>query len=147
MNLERYTYFTNEDFLDYEFHSVGPKGKIKKIVHYEKVNDDPVVYNLAFGDFNETTGKIDDAVQTNNDDRDMVLATVASTIIDFTAKNGNVYVYATGSTLSRTRLYQMGIAKILAEIHQDFEIYGLYRGEWHPFRVSINFEACLVKRK
>ncbi len=147
MNLEKYTYFTNEDFLDYEFYSFGPKGKIRKVVHYEKINEDPIVYNLAFGDVNETTGKIDDAIQTNNDDRDIVLATVASTIIDFTAKYGNVYVYATGSTLSRTRLYQMGIVKIWTEIQNDFEIYGLFRGEWHAFRHGTNFEAFLVKRK
>jgi len=147
MNLKRYAYFTNEDFLDYEFYSEGPKGKIKKVVHYQKINENPVVYNLAFGDFNEETNTINDIINTNNDDRDIVLATVASTIIDFTDHYGDVYIYATGSTLARTRLYQMGISRIYIDIQNDFEVYGLLKGEWHRFIRPINYDAFLVKKK
>ena len=65
MDLKKYNYFTNDDFLDYEFYSEGPKGRIKKVVNYQRINENPVVYNLAFGDFNKETGTIDDVVNSN----------------------------------------------------------------------------------
>jgi hypothetical protein len=148
MNLERYAYFSNNDFQDYEFYSEGPKGKIKKVVRFTKISDEePAVYNLGFGDASKGTGIIDDSIVTNNQDRDTVLATVANTIIDFTDHYGNHYIYATGSTPSRTRLYQMGIAGLWEEISTDFEVYGLKDDNWHEFEKNVNYDAFLVKRK
>lgn len=147
MNLERYVYFADNNYKNYEFYSIGPKGQIKKGVRFSKINDDPVIYNLAFGDISAETDKIDDAVISNNHDRDLVLATVANTIFDFTNHYGNHYIYATGSTTSRTRLYQIGIAGLLTEINKDFEVYGFVNGKWQIFQKNVNYEAFLVKRK
>jgi hypothetical protein len=47
MDLEHYTYFSNNNFLDYEFYSDGPKGKIKKIVRFTRIFGDPVIHNLV----------------------------------------------------------------------------------------------------
>jgi hypothetical protein len=55
-------------------------------------------YNLAFGDKNNETGDIDDAVVSNNGDSGQVLATVVSAVYAFTAVENDVWVYATGST-------------------------------------------------
>jgi hypothetical protein len=79
MNLDRYNYVISNDYRKYIFYSSGPQGRIKKVVTYTKLSDAPVTYNLAFGDEN-AAGVIDDEVVSNNQDRDMVLATVASTI-------------------------------------------------------------------
>ncbi len=49
MNLEHYPYYT-DNFTDYVFFSTGPKGRIKKVVRFTKIEDDPDVYNLGFGD-------------------------------------------------------------------------------------------------
>jgi hypothetical protein len=148
MNLEHYAYFSNNDFQDYEFYSDGPKGKIKKVVHFNRIPDqEPIAYNLGFGDVNPETGIIDDNIVTNNADRDMVLATIANTIIDFTNHYGNYYIYATGSTPARTRLYQMGIAGIWEEIRINFEVYGLKDDNWHEFKRNVNYDAFLVKKK
>ncbi len=148
MNLEHYIYFSNNDFQDYEFYSEGPKGKIKKVVRFTKIpGQEPPAYNLGFGDTSEDTSVIDDSVVTNNEDRDMVLATVANTIIDFTDHYGNYYIYAAGSTPSRTRLYQMGIAGLWEEIGLYFEVYGLKEDNWHQFQRNVNYDAFLVKRK
>ena len=49
MNLDRYPFFTS-DYQDYEFFSEGPKGRIKKVVKFMKAQDDPIIFNLAFGD-------------------------------------------------------------------------------------------------
>jgi hypothetical protein len=45
MYLERYSYETNDSFLDYEFISEGPKGKIKKVVRFTAIGNN--VYNLG----------------------------------------------------------------------------------------------------
>jgi hypothetical protein len=147
MNLERYPYFAKNDYHDYSFYSEGPKGEIKKTVVYSKIHDDPVTYNLAFGDENPVTGNIDDKSITNNQDRNLVLATVANTINDFSDRYGNHYIYATGSTPPRTRLYQMGIASLWKELSTDFDVYGYKDGDWHQFQKNVNYEAFLVKRK
>jgi hypothetical protein len=148
MNLEHYNYFTNNDFKEYEFYSEGPKGKIKKVVRFSKIpGREPTVYNLGFGDAGEETGVYDDSIVTNNADKDMVLATVANTIIDFTNHHGNHYIYATGSTQSRTRLYQMGISRLWVEINIDFDIYGLKEDNWYKFERNVNYHAFLVKKK
>jgi hypothetical protein len=148
MNLERYTYFT-EDYKDYEFYSTGPKGHIKKLVTFTRVPEtDPAIYNLAFGDVNTKTGELDDAIITDNHDRDIILATVANTIVSFCNRYGDHYIYAEGSTPSRTRLYQISIGRLWEQISTDFEVYGLMKEKWYSFEPnSHNFEAFLVKRK
>jgi hypothetical protein len=149
MNLERYPYFHHNDFRSYEFYSYGPKGRIHKMVTFTCIpHTDPPVYNLAFGDLNPESGEVDDRKNSNNQDKDIVLATVASTIAKFCDHHGDHYIYAEGSTPSRTRLYQMGIAEFWQEISMDFEVYGLIADVWKPFIPhTVNYEAFLVKRK
>lgn len=147
MNLARYPYLANNNFNNYEFYSDGPKGRIKKGVRFSLMNNEPMIYNLAFGDITEGTDLIDDAVVSNNNDRDMVLATVANTIFDFSNNYGNHYIFATGSTPARTRLYQMGITSLWNEISIDFAVLGFKDGSWQAFQSNINYEAFLVKRK
>ncbi|XHR95085.1 DUF6934 family protein [Mucilaginibacter sp. UC70_90] len=136
MNLERYKYFTN-DYRAYEFYSEGPKGRIKKAVVYSKIQNNPTVYNLAFGDEDVVTGKIIDSIVSNNKDRDIVLATVAATIIAFSERYGNHFIYATGSSQSRTRLYQISINMLWSEIEEDFIVFGFRDGDWHEFQKTL----------
>ncbi|SHN30493.1 DUF6934 family protein [Mucilaginibacter sp. OK098] len=148
MNLERYPYLVKNNFHDYEFYSEGPNGRIKKAVRFTKINDEePIFYNLGFGDVSEKTDAIDDSIVSNNNDRDIVLATVAKTVIDFTNIHGNHYVFATGSTPARTRLNQISISGLFNEISIDFEVLGFKDGNWQPFKKNANYEAFLVKRK
>jgi hypothetical protein len=148
MNLEHYTYFASNDFKDYEFYSEGPKGRIRKAIRFTKVNDEGYVfYNLGFGDISEEIDIIDVTIVSDNNDRDIVLATVAKAVIDFTNIHGNHYIFATGSTAVRTRLYQMSIAGLWDEIRMDFEVFGFKNGTWYPFEKNVNYEAFLVKRK
>lgn len=148
MNLERYDFSTNETFLDFEFESEGPKGKIKKIVRYSPQNANGRTYfNLGFGDLNGETGKIDDRSVSNNKDRDKVLATVAATVLAFTQHFPDVMVYAKGSTPSRTRLYQMGIIANWNEIEPLIEVFGFANGQWERFSKNVNYEAFLVLHK
>jgi len=148
MNLETYPYFANNNFLNYEFFSMGQKGRIKKSVRFTKISlGDPSIYNLGFGDVVDATDEIDDHAITNNGDRDIILATIANTIIDFTDMYVDSYIFVTGSTPSRTRLYQMAISRRHEEISIDYIVFGLRDRLWHKFQKNENYNAFLVKRK
>jgi hypothetical protein len=111
------------------------------------MKNEPVVFNLAFGDEDPITGDINDDVITNNEDRDMVLATVANTIHAFTACYGNHFIFAEGNTPSRTRLCQMSIARLLDEISTDFDVYGIIGDKVFRFKTNVNYEAFFIRRK
>jgi hypothetical protein len=148
MNLDSYTFSTNQTFLDFEFESDGPNGKIKKVVRYSPQNANGITYfNLAFGDWNEATETIDDESISNNSDRDKILATVAATVLEFTDHFPDILVYAKGSNQARTRLYQMGISANLSEIEPILEVYGFYNGNWERFNRGMNYKAFFARRK
>ena len=147
MNLPHYNYLISYDFTDYKFFSEGPKGKITKVVRFTKIEENPDLYNLAFGDEQHDSWEINDSVITNNNDRDLVLSTVANTVIDFTNYYSNCDIVAKGSIASRTRLYQIGISGLLEEISIYFYVYGLKGDIWHDFQKDVNYKAFLIKRK
>ena len=149
MNLNTYKFLASDTFLDFEFESNGPKGKVRKIVRYSPQNAGGITYfNLGFGDLNPKTGKIDDLAITNNQDREKILATIAATVLEFTQHFPDVMVYAKGSTPARTRLYQIGISANWSEIEPLLHVFGYEQNNsWQPFRKNVNYEAFLVKRK
>ena len=51
MQLEKYTVVSDNDHISYEFLSQGPNGTIKKIVHFQEIEDH--LFNLSFGDWDE----------------------------------------------------------------------------------------------
>lgn len=72
---------------------------------------------------------------------------MAATVYAFTDKYPDSWVYLTGSTKSRTRLYRMGISKFLDEVNQDFEVYGQLNDSWENFKLNTEFEGFLIRRK
>jgi len=146
MKLDRYELKSGDRLLTFEFLSEGPKGKVYKLIQFSLVNQNNL-YNLAFGDKNPETGEIDDMVITDNGDSEKVLATVVSAVYAFCERFPNVWIYATGSTAVRTRLYQMGITKYLEIVQSDFEVFGQVHGEWELYNKGINYTAFVVQRK
>ncbi len=146
MLLDRYEYSSERLALFYEFISEGPKGRIRKIVEYTPTTIENV-YNLAFGDYDDTIGGINDKIITNNGDSQKILATVASTVYAFTGKYPEAEIYATGSTAARTRLYRMGLTNNLIEISKDFFVFGLRDKLWEQFWVGEDYEAFFVTGK
>lgn len=149
MNLEQYNIEASNDFLEYHFYSEGPKGAIKKVVRFTKVNASSFTYyNLGFGDWKEEDNAIDDFVISNNQDAERVLATVAATVMDFSNHYPDFFIYAEGSTNSRTRRYQMGINKYWKEIESIFEVFGLVENEgFKSFEKGRNYLAFIIRRK
>ena len=133
----------------YEFASIGTKGIfIKKIQFIETEN--PNIVNLAFGDKLED-GSIDDNIETNNGDRDKILATVAGSVYQYTAIYPNKHIIFFGSNKVRTRLYRMAISHNFEFLNPDFHIFALI--EHGDILVSVPFEkgidcvGFLVKKK
>jgi len=146
MKLPRYELKAERSLMVFEFISEGTNGAIPKLIKYSETNLKGM-YNLAFGDKNPETGEIDDKVISNNGDSEKVLATVVATVYAFSDKHPGSWIFATGSTKARTRLYRMGITRYIDEIKSDFEIYGLKENEWEEFLKEIEYEAFLVRRK
>src|SRR5690606_6993864 len=105
--------------------------------------DNPdVVYNLGFGDWVDETGDVDDLAVSNNNDRKKVLSTEA--VLAFTRKHKNAFIVAKGSTPSRTRLYQMGIAEFYDDIESLFHVSGRIGNQWLTFEKGKNYDAFLM---
>ena len=146
MNLPKYQLTSSPELSSYEFISEGPKGLIPKRIQFTLVNREEV-YNLAFGDKDLLTGEIDDQSVSNNGDSEKVLATVASAVFAFLNQHPDAWIYASGSTAARTRLYQMGISRFLNDIDDSLEIYGQIANQWHPFKRNQTYAAFLARWK
>lgn len=148
MKPEKYEFFSDPWNLDFEFHSVGPKGRIKKFIQFRPQNTNGRTYfSVSFGDWSEEKKDIDDRVVTNNSDSKKVLDTVAASVEVFTNQYPDMGVYAEGSTAARTRLCQMGICANWHEIKTLFHVFGLLNDKWCPFEKNINYNAFFVVRK
>lgn len=152
MHLEKYEYTADPQHTRFKFESTGPNGVIKKAVDYALIPsfailDGRPVINLGFGDWDEKNNRIDDTKLSNNKDKDKILSTVASTVLAFVEKYGNLPVYAEGNTPAKTRFYQMSINAYWPEIDQLFSVYGFLKGEWLEFKPGVNYEAFLGIKK
>ncbi len=146
MNLEQYSFLFNDLTQAYQFTSIGSNGLIEKIVQFTKINDNPVVYNLALGDYNAIAGKIDDEVVSNNKDTEVVFATIASIVVDFCNSHQGASIFVEGNTAAKRRLYQIMISKHLIEIEKNFLIYGFINETTVEFFIKNKlYRAILVK--
>ena len=93
------------------------------------------------------TGEIDDLAVSNNGDSEKVLATVAGALYAFCDHYPEAWIFITGSTRSRTRLYKMGMTKYFDDIKDDFDIFGQIGENWESFKKGKEYVAFLAQRK
>ena len=146
MKIEKYQLKSENNLTTFEFISEGPKGLIRKKIQFQSTRT-PNLYNLAFGDTSTETGEIDDLVVSNNSDSEKVLATVVSAVYAFFDKHSEAYVYATGSSDARTRLYRIGITKFYEQMIEDFYLYGQVGDEFYEFEIGTEYKGLLAQRK
>lgn len=146
MNIEKYPLKSENDLTFFEFISEGPNGLIRKIIQFQKTNE-LNLYNLAFGDKDTQTGEMDDLSISNNGDSEKVLATVVAALYAFFDKHPDAFVYATGSTIARTRLYRLGITRFYKEMVKDFYLYGQVGDNFYEFEIGENYIGFLTERK
>jgi hypothetical protein len=138
MNLPHYIVQADPTFNRYQFTSIGPKGSIVKVIQFSKLVDNPLVYNLALGDFDSVAGNIDD---------DIILATVGFAVLDFCNHIPGAIVLAEGNISFKRRLYQMQISSSLSEIQKSFHVYGIAENgrDIEFFEKNRTYGAILVK--
>lgn len=146
MKVDKYSLKAESNFTVFEFISEGFRGTIRKLIQFQETNE-PNLFNIAFGDKDENTGEIDDLVVSNNGDIEKELATVVAALYAFCEKYPEAFIYATGSTNSRTRLYRMGITKFLDELNADFYLYGQIGDDFYNFEIDQHYVGFLVQRK
>ncbi|HET9505397.1 MAG TPA: hypothetical protein VFO93_17770 [Hymenobacter sp.] len=143
MKLPKYQLKADEELSVYRFVSEGRKGLIPKRIQFTLINQEEI-YNLAFGDEHPATGQLDNLAISDNGDSVKVLATVVAAVYAFFDQHPAAWVYLSGSTAARTRLYQMAIATHYAELTTDFAIYGEYQEEWQAFEKGKSYTAFIA---
>lgn len=146
MKNQGYTFKNKEDLFHYEFLSVGLQGTIRKVVEFQKTNNENV-YNLALGDLKQRGQSLDDNTISHNGDTGKVLRTIASIIFEFTLQKPDVWIFAQGNSKVKNRLYQMSLSNNLSIILKSFELFGLKENRWEHFSIGRNYDAFLAKRK
>ena len=143
----RYTSFDiSTNATVFEFTSAGPQGEIIKIIQFSETKADNI-FNLAFGNI-KADGSIDDLTTNDNKDRDKILATIAAAVYDFTKRYPERYIFFTGSSIERTRLYRMALTINLEELTETFDIWGLKDADgFEIFEKRRNYTGFLIKRK
>jgi hypothetical protein len=92
MKHEKYTdLLVTNDYLEYEFISIGPQGAIPKIIQFTPTLNETII-NLAFGN-KKNDGNIDDLARDNNKDRNKILATVVSVLKIFFEAYGEMGIF------------------------------------------------------
>ncbi len=128
----------------YSFISIGRKGLILKVVRFDEI--EPTIFNLGFGDFDFEKQTLSDSIVSDNGDMEKILATVVSILNDFLQNNPKFSVFIVGSTLSRTRLYQIAINRYYEDFKVYFEIFGYRNSEFDVFQKNVNYESFLVRK-
>jgi hypothetical protein len=142
---ESYDIRRTRSSLRFEFHSDGPKGRIAKIVKFEKMKELPDAYNISFGDADDK-GEFDDLRVTNNGDTEKILISIGLIVREFFVKHPNSWVFLTGSTEARTRLYRMAISKNLKILNREVELIGIAGEDIAPFKKGVNYNAFMVRK-
>ncbi len=146
MKTDKYALKGGTDLTVFEFVSEGTRGAIRKYILFQPTTESNL-YNLAFGDKDPVTGELNDMAVSNNGDTDKVLATVVASLYAFFDRYPNAFVYATGSTASRTRLYRIGITRFYEEVSRDFYLYGQFGDDFPEFELGKEYSGFLAKRK
>ena len=146
MKLDRYELQAGSNLTTFEFISEGRKGKIVKLIQFQPMNLEGI-FNLAFGDKILETDGLDDLNVTDNGDAEKVLATVVAAVYAFAENHPDAWVYATGSTSARTRLYRMGINKHFVTVRTDFDLMGETQNEWEWYEQGKDYQAFAARRK
>jgi hypothetical protein len=157
MNYPTYELKASSDSTIFEFVSYGIQGNIYKVIKFSVTKNADII-NLGFGNkinINDKNGSfdIDDVNITDNGDRDVILATVASATYIYTKLYPNKFIFFSGSCEVRTRLYRMVISINYEELIETFLIFGILQnpetGKYYnvTFNNSTNFIAFLIKRR
>ncbi len=132
------------DAFRFHFKSIGAK-IIPKIIIYQET-DMPNYYNLVLADV-LPDGSFDIYVKSNNGDMEKILATVVQTLMVFLAYHPKANICFSGSSETRTRLYQIVLAKEIEKVNPILDILGFRNNRLEAFETNKNYEGFVVSKK
>lgn len=134
----------NQEYDTFDFISVGKNGRIYKRIAFAPLRRH--IFSLTFGDVTEE-GVIDDRNVSDNGDRDKILATIVRAINVYIGKYPKRWVYLTGSTPARNRLYRMVVNKHFEELSKLFEIFmEVDDTQYSKYQGDGNVTGILIRR-
>ena len=128
----------------FDFISIGKEQIPKTIVFYQ--TDDPLFFTLTLANV-LADGRLDIRTKSNNGDLEKILSTVFRVIEIFLSHNPEVIVGFAGSSDSRTRLYQIAIAKELVLVVKRFNVWGLTPDGVEPFNPGQRYDGFFISFK
>lgn len=146
MNEESYPFNSIEQIFVFEFESISPNKTIKKLVEISLVDVENQVFNIALLDV-LPGNTMSDITVSNNSDMPKVLTTVFRALDQFFKLIPAARVLLSGSTPSRTRLYQMAMSKYLYELELKFDIWGFMGDNPESFTKRRNYERFTISLK
>ncbi|MEZ0484508.1 DUF6934 family protein [Fibrella aquatica] len=139
-----YQFTSSVEALRYEFISVG-KQSIPKVVIFT-MTELPGIYSLTLANL-LPDGSLDDMTINDNGDMETILATVLQCMNTFLDQNPEAIIAFSGSSMARTRLYRIAIARELEEATSRFNIWGLTQEAVEPFTPNKAYEGFLISLK
>jgi hypothetical protein len=131
----------------YWFVSSGKQGDVYKGVWFQSFPESEW-FNLAMGDINLQTGKVEFDELTGNGDARRVFATVGEIVRRSTASFPERKIFMSGNTPDKRRSYSFMTGWYLDEIQEEFDVWGAHTGgEFQSFEKDKVYDAILVKRK
>lgn len=137
--------YIEDGYEAFEFFSIGKRGVAPKRIAFIPT-DQEAVYNLAFGNIN-AEGEIDDEVISDNGDRNKIIATVIYVVNTYLEVYPERFVFFTGSTEGRIRLYRIAISVNYSDFSKKFNIYCQTETGFVPFKRNIKAKGFLISKK
>lgn len=171
-------YESSPDGAAFGFYSTG-KERIGKLVLYTFLDyrNGRLAYNLGFGDYDEKTNTVYDAVNSNNDDMRVVINTVAHTVPAFFEEHPDSIIIVQGSDSDddelvfeqqcrpdckkkcgevckkagrRIRTYCWFVNKYFDSITEDYLVFGSYKENkerFKQYKPGEDYVSLMVYRK
>ena len=130
----------------FEYVSIGQTLIRKAIIFHE--TRVPFLYSLTLGDI-DNDGCLSTDSRSNNGDMAKNLATVYRTAEQFLNNNPRALIIFSGNTASKTRLYQMAIAKYLDYFLEKYLIWGVRcdNDRREPFQLNQAYQGFFITNK
>lgn len=143
------SYYNVDELWDgqrFEYLSIGQTTIRKAIVFHE--TRIPFLYSLTLGDI-DGDGNLSTESRSNNGDMAKNLATVYRTVEQFLINNPRALIIFNGNTASKTRLYQIAIAKYLDYFLERYLIWGIRRDndQREPFQLDQAYQGFFITNK
>jgi hypothetical protein len=143
------TYYNVKELLEgqrFEYLSIG-QTIIRKAIAFHEMKV-PFLYSLTLGDIKDD-GSLSIENRSNNGDMVKNLATVYKTIEQFLTSNPRALIIFSGNTASKTRLYQMAIAKYLDHFLERYLIWGVRcdNDQREPFELNQAYQGFFITNK